>query len=111
MTERIDHADVARTLIRAADGEDNGVGWDLADSHEQWHIQALLSEAHVHATLALVEQQRIENLIALTRIECENASTPTDALDTIYDREEPAGGWGSVKLHTRPEIKEALGLA
>lgn len=63
-----------------------------------------LELAQVHATLALAEQQRIANVIALTRIECENDYTPRDALKALYDVSEPRD------LHTNLNILEALEL-
>jgi len=53
MTERIDHAAEARRGLSVLDAPDTIL---IADA---------LSAAQVHATLALVEQQRIANLIAL----------------------------------------------
>ena len=68
-----------------------------------------IAAAQVHATLALVEQQRIANLIALARIETENISTPTDALDTIYRREEISTGFGGeTRLHMKSWALDAL---
>lgn len=65
--------------------------------------------AQTHATLALVEQQRIANQLELLRIETENEFTPTDALDAIYSRES-LGEWGDGRLRTRPGIVAALEL-
>lgn len=59
----------------------------------------LVLEAQVHATLALVEQQRIANLIAL--------SVPQQ---TVSASEVHIPSWDE-KLQLRPEIAEALGLS
>ena len=54
MTERVDHAKEAVALQLYASRQPEGA--DCSD---------VLAAAQVHATLALVEQQRIQNLIAL----------------------------------------------
>lgn len=54
MTERIDHAERAAALITPPNA------LSTTDSLTEKRIAA----AHVHATLALVEQQRVANLIA-----------------------------------------------
>lgn len=59
MTERINH--VARSLLVVETDRESTLGWETADAQ---HL-ANIAEAQVHATLALVEQQRIANLIAL----------------------------------------------
>ena len=53
MSERIDHAEEARRILS-----------DVKPYQDQ-HIEVGMGSAQVHATLALVEQQRIANLIAL----------------------------------------------
>ncbi|MEJ6554066.1 hypothetical protein PQI51_03385 [Microbacterium esteraromaticum] len=55
MTERIDHAALALRVMEA--DRDSALGWEAADAQ---HL-ANLAEAQLHATLALVEQQRIAN--------------------------------------------------
>jgi hypothetical protein len=55
---RIDHAAEAHTYIDYADEV-------IADGADSDVAIAIASVAQVHATLALVEQQRIANLIAL----------------------------------------------
>ncbi|GAA5198601.1 hypothetical protein [Microbacterium jejuense] len=68
MTERIDHAAEAQSILRDIDtagpNDNLPMDWCGADADEQWLVHASLREAQVHATLALVEQQRIANLIA-----------------------------------------------
>lgn len=62
MTARTDHAALAQVLIDVEHSDAiRGVGWETADAQ---HL-ANLAEAQVHATLALVEQQRIANLLTL----------------------------------------------
>lgn len=58
MTERIDHAAEARQCL----GLIADIGY--ASDHG-YRKQEYLAEAHVHATLALVEQQRAANIIAV----------------------------------------------
>lgn len=61
MTKRIDHAAEAASDIGFADEViENGGDSDVA--------MAIAAVAQVHATLALVEQQRIANLIALDKL-------------------------------------------
>lgn len=64
MTERIDHAAQAVGLEQAAWQKGVPDGDALIRTHEQ--RQDMILSAQVHATLALVEQQRIANLIALS---------------------------------------------
>lgn len=59
MTERTDHAALALRIIES--DRDSSFGWETADAQ---HL-ANIAEAQVHATLALVEQQRIANLFML----------------------------------------------
>lgn len=80
--ERIDHAAEAKKILE-----------DL-EPHRGQHLELDPQLAQVHATLALVEQQRIANLIELGE-QWEDTGNP--ALD-------------SVAPQLRPEIEEALGL-
>ena len=59
---RIDHAKEARRALRAAAETPS----DVETVADPWILSA-----QVHATLALVEQQRIANLIALGRVRME----------------------------------------
>ena len=102
MSTRIDHAAEAEKWLAYSADLNPVVDWPRVS-----HASIL---AAGHAALAGVEQQRIANLIELLRVEAENKSTPTDALDALYEREYDYGLGDSVKLHTRPEIKEALRL-
>lgn len=68
--------------------------------------------AQTHATLALVEQQRIANIIALSQAEDGNGwlvKEPLDALFTYVSSEDydPDGDNG---LRIHPDIKKGLGL-
>lgn len=57
MTERIDHVNTAvGELTEAWESAEDLTGADF--------VNALIANAQAHATLALVEQQRIANLIA-----------------------------------------------
>lgn len=68
--------------------------------------------AHAHATLALAEQQRIANLIALAQargrgLSEQVAADALGALATFHVHENPdMGGWYDL----RPEIARALGI-
>ncbi len=70
--ERIDHASKARKHLEYV-GD-----FDEADSRDWPLVNAAVAQAH--AALALVEQQRIANLIALTRLEHADGIDPRDAL-------------------------------
>lgn len=60
VTTRIDHAAEADICINSA--------------HKNGEDYFLIQQAQVHATLALVEQQRIANLIALFTIDTKDAA-------------------------------------
>ena len=97
MSERIDHAAKARYwLPQKGDG--------ITPNH--------VAVAQVHATLALVEQQRIANLIALADLKEPGAKTQVvaDARKslTVYRTHDNAllGGW--YEFH--PEIARLLGI-
>ena len=90
MSERIDHVAEALRVARQANGK----------TTEQ--AVPLVAVAQVHATLALVEQQRIANLIALGR-------TGRVAPGTIFNEQLSSFDFDSPQT-LRPEIREALGL-
>ncbi len=101
MSDRIDHAAEAGICINYARETESA-------------NEALLSmmQAQAEATLALVEQQRIHNLISLAQggrggtIGLENITL--DALRTLHVAgDEP---WPAETVELRPEIREALGL-
>ena len=62
MTERIDHAKKARRNI------DGLHDYQAEEGMSDESMLTVAIEAQVHATLALVEQQRIANLIQLTHV-------------------------------------------
>lgn len=113
MTEPIDHAAEARAALDRWKPPQYEYFTDAPNPKiERDH----LAQAAVHAQLALVaaqdranELKRIEILVALSRVECENVSTPTDALDALYSRH--GNGISEPKvLRTRPSIASSLGL-
>ena len=91
MTDRIDHAAEAQRLLH------------------QWSREAM-PVAQVHATLALAEQLRIGNLIALgyggDEADCDQARADARAaLVNWHAHEDPEmGGWPEI----RPDIAAAL---
>lgn len=100
MSERIDHVTEARNYIAC---------WEeKAGQHPELDMALL----QAHATLALVEQQRITNLIALAQggrggpIGLEEVAL--DALRSLHFSSD--GPWGNQTVELRPEIREALGL-
>ena len=98
MTDRIDHAAEAQKV--------------LAMPTSVWGSPSeLLAAAQVNATLAIVEQLRIGNLIALGyggEADCDQArSDARAALVNWHAHEDPEmGGWPEI----RPEIAAALGV-
>lgn len=79
---RIDHAGKARQILA-----------EIPDGATEAGTMAWCAEAQVHATLALVEQQRIANLIAMHQ-----STFPPEMLDR--------DGW----FAAQKEIVAALGL-
>lgn len=90
---RIDHAAEARARIAEAKRQ----------SHLGQDAEAIATLAVAEATLALVEQQRVANLIALGTARHANGS-PIKSSALTY----PIGTW-SAAVH--PEILEALGIS
>lgn len=96
---RFDHASEAETLlqrvtetqdaINAAVEAGNALSEEVLDAFRE-AVNLTIAQAHAHATLALVEQQRIANLIALPYI---------DSAPTLYADE-----------RLRPEVAAALGI-
>lgn len=84
---RIDHAAEAKRLIELASIQPD------TDS-----ARAVSDAAQVHATLALVEQQRIANLL---RLHAEYGHTETALFVPV----------GSASMALRPDIAAALGIA
>ena len=96
---RIDHAGKARQILA-----------EIPDGATEAGTMAWCAEAQVHAQLAMVEQARIANLIALSTpqelIGGGEASVPSWAV-------EPKPGWkniGQQEIKLRPDIAAALGL-
>lgn len=95
MTDRIDHAALAAQMARDA--------LSTSRSGAQGIAGILAATAQVHANLALVEQQRIANLIALTK-ETFAAYEACEALGTF------AAAKCGEQIGLRPEIAAALGI-
>lgn len=89
MSQRIDHVAEAMKCIQ----------W--AHDHS---APEMLDQAQVHATLALVEQQRVANLIALGQVRI----GATDLPPYRYLVAEP---FGEYDIRPPAEIREALGLS
>lgn len=109
MTERIDHVVKAKAWVEAAEQP----GLTVPGTN------MLSGIAQAHATLALVEQQRIANLIALAG---RDASSFEEALPILHDEAASALMQFVRREATqildpedfpevRPEIREALGLS
>lgn len=96
---RFDHVAQALSLDSAADQHLVTEEFAFADM--------ALKSAQVHATLALVEQQRIANLIALTRLSDDEMRI--EAEDSLFEPD-PTLGHGK-PWSVRPGIREALGLS
>ena len=83
-TERIDHAAEARTVLKLASRD---VSENTALQTGEYKAD-MIATAQVHATLALVEQQRIANLIAYGREKREDLTwlgNRADTLDWLHD--------------------------
>ena len=102
MTDRVDHAAEARALLANADRYVT----------EDWPVQAgehkadILAAAQVHATLALVEQQRIANLIALAGAS-DSIRARQQAEEVLY---QPTPIQAGIDLPLTPDIAAALGI-
>ena len=96
MTERIDHVDEAIGYREAAAAVPTS---DAA---------LLLAAGQIHATLALVEQQRIANLIALENQRWVRHCQVGAYFGPDILRGNPTTELGSAEL--KPEIAEALGI-
>ena len=103
MTERIDHAAEAVKHIEWAhdqQGTDGEFEFTVRDN-------ALIAQAE--ATLALVEQQRIANIIALAEVAQDqygNYSGEAGLIGQLFDN--PTTELGNMQI--KPVIKEGLGL-
>ena len=95
MNERIDHAERACEHIER--GKNPNTSKPLSE--------AMLAQAE--ATLALMEQQRIQNLIALGQL---NAVAGRDPLSSVSDIERVGEGPFDSIQKLKPEIAAALGI-
>lgn len=100
MADRIDHAADAERLLRDANGKNVE------------RAAVLVAAAHVRATLALVEQQRIANRIALAQVARSTWPTSTDGSligsgsHALWDYPSTETGRSPLKA----EFREGLGL-
>lgn len=102
---RIDHARKAQSALESTRAITNGLPFDTLG-----FAQMMTAEAQVHATLALVEQQRIANLIALAQ------QSPVFGMDAVQDAhraliqmvKDPEDGEYTHRV--RPDIAAALGI-
>lgn len=98
MSERIDHVEQAKSIAEVA-ATKLSANWESETGERK---ADMLAVAQLHATLALVEQQRIGNLLKL------GLGTEATASALYVD---PPGHWDFDKPRTlRPEIAAALGL-
>lgn len=95
MSERIDHAGKARQILA-----------EIPEGATEAGTMAWCAEAQVHATLAVAEQLRIANLIAL--------ATPQPGIGTGGEVSLPSwmpeAGGKIAYMRLRPEIADALGM-
>lgn len=100
MTDRIDHAAAARRHVEWAHEWQGDEG-----STDATNIATVLL-AQTHATLALVEQQRIANLIALAGAS-DSIRARQQAEEVLY---QPTPVQAGIDLPLSPEIADALGI-
>lgn len=99
MADRVDHA--AKAV------EFGNLATDAWNTNKREYASALLASAQAHATLALVEQQRIANLIALSESDRATVNGARSALGALYF----AGAeGGSASMTILPNIAAALGI-
>lgn len=94
MTDRIDHAAEAVALLNLA-----------VTAQHQGDPRHLIAAAQAYAALALVEQQRIANLIALAS-STDSIAARAQAEITLFER--VRGSYLALLL--RPDIAAALGI-
>lgn len=113
MDEKIDHAALAAKFLRAETLTEIG----LRDEH----AIPLMISAQAHATLALVEQQRIANLIALSMSHPGSANSwDQPVYELVAEAQNALCGWemgsgsqiGGPDEYPviRPDIRRGLGL-
>ena len=98
MTDRIDHAALAAQMARDA--------VSTSRSGAQVIAGMLAATAQVHATLALVDQQRIANLIALAGAS-DSIRARQQAEEVLY---QPTPIQAGIDLPLTPDIAAALGI-
>ena len=95
MSDRIDHAAEAVGLLALA----------VAAQH-QGDPRHLIAAAHIHATLAVAEQARIANLIALAGAS-DSIRARQQAEEVLY---QPTPVQAGIDLPLTPDIAAALGI-
>lgn len=118
MADRIDHAAEARRLLRESDEAveavrglgDDFPGIEALASAVDRGLQNAAKQAQVHATLALVEQQRVGNIIALSQALDGNGWQAAAPLEALFGYRREAGGMEDGGLHIRPDVAAALGI-
>lgn len=101
MSERIDHAAEAQRCIEWSRD------WQLEEGCTETTGITYAILAQAEATLALVEQQRIANLIALAESGRTTVNGARAALSGLYDG---AVEDGSANMHIRADVAVALGI-
>lgn len=96
MTDRIDHADLARRNMQFVQ--------EHSEDIDPPEATVTLLAAQVHAALALVEQQRIANLVALMDSP-RTATSVARVAERALTQGEPV-----VNRELRPDIAAALGI-
>jgi len=91
MSERIDHAAAAVGMLK-----------DAQAAQDLSLIGIIAQGAQVHATLALVEQQRIANLLTLSELEGSFEGCDPTSLLKEYKH--------GYKFELKDDLREALGL-
>lgn len=102
---RFDHATEARALLIQGDAFTSS-DMVLQTGEAKADVIAL---AQVHATLALVEQQRIANLVALSQAEDGNGWASEQAIAAVF-REHWNDETGQGHCTIAPDIAAALGI-
>lgn len=123
MTDRIDHAAEACAHLTDVNAYENDAhSYRLSDESDRAaqalaHAGLSAQQAQVHAALALVEQQRIANLIALGRMTDNSEWLPVaDARHALVEvRPFVYQSWDGTKCEDehevlRPDIAAALGI-
>ena len=99
MIDRIDHTAESQRIL------DHMLS--VCETDENTTALLYAQAAQVHAMLALVEQQRIANVIALAESGRTTVSGARSALAGLYDGSLDEG---TTRMTLRSDIKEALGL-